>query len=137
MPPIIRPLAGALVTIETRKMSSVEPAAALWQRGLSERSRDLLLAGGALALGAAVLVFKASGGGHSTLEILLDGLAGTLFVVAGLVARRQGASGVGLLMIAVGYAWFAEDLVTSDDAVIFTIGAFTTSASAPLLVHLV
>jgi DNA-binding CsgD family transcriptional regulator len=120
-------------------MSSVEPAAALWQRGqLSQRSRDLLLAAGALALGAAVLVFKASGGGHSTLEILLDGLAGTLFVVAGLVARRRGMPAtLGLLMIAVGYAWFAEDLVTADDAVVFTIGAFTTSASAPLLVHLV
>lgn len=63
---------------------------------------------------------------------------GMLFVVVGLWSRaRWPANRTGLLLVATGYGWLAEDLVTSDIAVVFTAGALLTTASPPLLVHLI
>jgi DNA-binding CsgD family transcriptional regulator len=102
------------------------------------RIRLLLVAAGALIVAAFGAAGKTLGGGHPLLEVIVGIVTGALFVAVGLWSRaRWPASKSGLLLVLTGYGWLAEDLITSDIAVVFTIGLLLLTASPPLLLHLV
>lgn len=89
-------------------------------------------------LGVAALSFKASDGSYPLADIVLDGASGFLWLAAGTLAHlRRPANRVGLVMVAVGIGWFAEDLQLSGIAAVFTLGLLLTAASSGFLVHLV
>ncbi|MEV4318134.1 ATP-binding protein [Actinocrispum sp. NPDC049592] len=96
------------------------------------------LAAAGAVFGAAVLMASASGRHETSTTTLFSGMVGGLYLTAGVIASvRQPANRVGLLMVLVGIAWFAEDMQVSIDPVTHTAGLFVRSASTALLVHLV
>lgn len=112
-------------------------AAAVWAP-LRRQIGLLLIVLCALALGTFGVLGKVLGGGHPPLEVIVGVVAGALFVVVGLWSRaRWPGNRTGLLLVLTGYGWLAEDLVTSDIAVAFTLGLLMRTASPALLLHLV
>ncbi len=88
-------------------------------------------------LEVAALSFKALDGTYPLADIVLDGASGFLWLAAGTLAHiRRPANLVGLVMVAVGIGWFAEDLQLSRIPVVFTLGLLLTAASSGFLVHL-
>ncbi len=109
------------------------PLAAVWGSG-----RLFLVVLGALLVGAFGAVGKTLGGGHPLLEVVVGIVTGVLFVAVGCWSRvRWPGHPIGLLLVFTGYGWLAEDLITSDIAVIFTLGVLLMTASSPLLLHLI
>jgi DNA-binding CsgD family transcriptional regulator len=89
-------------------------------------------------LGLIGLVFKAQLGYHSPADIAFDGVGGYLFLGAGVVAHaRRPQNRVGLLMVLVGAAFFAEDLQLSRTGWVHTVGMLLVSASSAFAPHLV
>jgi DNA-binding CsgD family transcriptional regulator len=123
-------MSGRIVTVKL--LPSVALAVARRQGKL------FLVALGALLVAAFGVAGKALGGGHPPLEVVVGILIGVLFVAVGCWSRvRWPDERTGLLLVLTGYGWLAEDLVTSDVAVVFTLGALLVTASPPLLLHLV
>jgi signal transduction histidine kinase len=94
----------------------------------------------AVALGAAATALTATSGHVDVprLSASLVALTGTSFITAGLIARtRRPSNRTGLLLIAVGFAWFISALLTaSDNSVLWTLGVSLTAVPAGFLVHL-
>ncbi|MGH3913385.1 MAG: hypothetical protein ACRDTC_08245, partial [Pseudonocardiaceae bacterium] len=89
-------------------------------------------------VGVAALSFKAQDVTYPLADIVFDGIGGFLWLAAGTVAHlRRPANRVGLLMVAVGIGWFAEDLQLSGNPGVFSVGLLLTAASSGFLVHLV
>ncbi len=121
--------AGLPVALPTRAPSTGSRAAAVAVRVAAVLG---------VLLGVAALTFKAQAGGYAAADIALDGASGFLFLAAGAVAHhRRPANRVGALMVAVGIAWFAEDLQLAMIPLVFTGGLLLTAASTGFVVHLV
>ncbi len=92
-----------------------------------------LVAGGI----AAALVLTSEHEETPVLAVLLGGLVGWSFIAAGLLARtRRPENRTGLLMIGVGFAWFAASLGASDNSVVFTLGVIAGAFFVAPLIHL-
>ena len=64
-------------------------------------------------------------------------LTGWSFIAAGLIARtRRPHNRTGLLMIAVGFAWFAGAPMSSNDSLLWTVGLSLSAVAAGFLIHL-
>ncbi len=94
----------------------------------------LALAGA--VFGAVVLVLSDSGRDADTTSALFSGLVGGLYLLTGLVTHLRRPGRLGLRMVAVGIAWFAEDLQVSSDPGPHTAGMFLRSVASGCLVHL-
>jgi signal transduction histidine kinase len=108
---------------------------------LSVRDQRILTravaAAGAL-LGVVAVAIKHADGSHPLSDVVLTGLSGFLFLGAGVFAQhRRPDNGVGLLMVVVGVAVFAEDFHLSRNPLVFTAGLLFAHASAPAVAHLV
>lgn len=97
-----------------------------------------LLAAIGSALGVWVLILKARDGGHSPADTAFDGASGFLFLIAGVIGHfRRPANLVGLMMVLVAIAWFAEDVQFLKNPVLGGIGNMLADSSNALLVNLV
>ncbi|MGH3794391.1 MAG: hypothetical protein ACRDSP_05830 [Pseudonocardiaceae bacterium] len=91
-----------------------------------------------VSLGVAALTFKTLDDTYPLTDTVLDGASGFLWFMAGAFAHlRRPENRVGVLMVAVGVGWFAENLQLSRIPVVFSIGLLLTAASGGFLVHLV
>lgn len=89
-------------------------------------------------LAATVLPYKAHDSAHSLSETLFGGVSGLLFIGAGALAyRRRPDNRVGLLMVAVGIGWFAEDVQFLPWPSTFAVGLMLGMASSGFIAHLV
>jgi len=96
------------------------------------------MAGAGALFGVAAIAVKHADGSHPVSDVVLTGLAGFLFLGAGVFAQhRRPDNGVGLLMVVVGFAVFAEDFQLSRDPLVFTVGLLFAHAAAPAIAHLV
>ncbi|MCK9896592.1 sensor histidine kinase [Frankia sp. AgB32] len=95
-----------------------------------------VLAVAGAVFGAVVLVLSDSGRDPNTTTALFSGLVGGLYLVTGLVTHLRRPGRLGLRMVTVGIAWFAEDLQISSDPGPHTAGMFLRSAASGCLVHL-
>ena len=91
-----------------------------------------------VVLGAWVLAVTASGRDETSTSTQFSAAVGVAYLASGVLAhRRQPANRVGLLMVLVGIAWFAEDIQISVDPVVHTTGLFTRAILSGFLVNLV
>jgi signal transduction histidine kinase len=75
---------------------------------------------------------------YSTAGVVLGGLGGFAFLVAGLLAHaRRPDNRVGLLMVLVGVGFFAEDVQLALDGWVHSVGLLLVRAADGFLVHLV
>jgi signal transduction histidine kinase len=99
-----------------------------------------VLAAAGACWGALVLAVTASGQHETSTGTTFSAAVGGCYLVAGVIAayRRPDVPAVriGLLMVLIGIAWFAEDVQISVDPVVHTVGLLMRSASSALLVHL-
>jgi signal transduction histidine kinase len=96
------------------------------------------IAGFGVLLGVVGLVLKVRHHQHSLVDTVLGGVGGFGFLCAGVVAHtRQPANRVGLLMVLVGTAFFAEDLQMSGIAWVHSVGLLLASASSGFTAHLI
>lgn len=96
----------------------------------------MVLAAAALTLGVLAVVLHVRVG-HPALNIMLTGLTGLLFILAGLLGsylHQQNRSGV--LMLWVALSLFAEDVQLSEASLTFTLGLVLANVSTPMLCHL-
>ena len=78
----------------------------------------------AVAAATAALVLTSEHEGTPVASAVLAAAVGVAFVGAGLIARaRRPENRIGTLMILAGFSWFAGLLSTSDEPLLFTIGA--------------
>jgi PAS domain S-box-containing protein len=71
------------------------------------------------------------------LTVVFGGLTGLSFIAAGLIARsRRPHNRTGLLLMAVGFAWFAAGLTAANGSLLWTIGIAISAVFAAFLVHL-
>jgi signal transduction histidine kinase/PAS domain-containing protein len=72
------------------------------------------------------------------LQAVLTGLTGWSFIAAGLIARtRRPLNRTGLLLIAVGFAWFAGNaLMASSNSLLWTLGIALSALPGGFLIHL-
>ncbi|MBL7488142.1 sensor histidine kinase [Frankia sp. AgB1.9] len=114
------------------------PAAVATTRGDGGHDRygvpALALAGA--VLGAVVLRLAASGRDAGTTSTLFSGVVGGLYLVTGVVAHLRRPSRLGSRMVAIGVAWFAEDLAVSDYPLPHTVGLFFRCVASACLVHI-
>jgi len=100
----------------------------------------LLVVPAAVVVGAASAVLIATSDHLQApgVQALLAALTGSSFIAAGLVARtRRPENRTGLLLIAVGFTWFASaGLMGSDDSLPWTIGLALSAIPAGFLIHL-
>jgi signal transduction histidine kinase len=97
-----------------------------------------VIAGVGVLLGVTGLVFKVEMGAHPPAGTVVVGLGGFLFIASGVVAyARRPLNAVGLLMILVGTASFAEDVQLSQTAWVHTVGMLLAGASSGFAAHLV
>jgi signal transduction histidine kinase len=91
----------------------------------------------ALGIGTAALVLGSDHQSPRGLVVALVLISAWGFVGTGLYAwdRRPG-NNVGPLMTAVGFAWFLEALSSSDNEVVFAIGALSSALPFAVLIHL-
>lgn len=76
--------------------------------------------------------------GYSPAGVVLGGLGGFAFLVAGLLAHaRRPDNRVGLLMVLVGVGFFAEDVQLALDGWVHSVGLLFARAADGFLVHLV
>jgi signal transduction histidine kinase len=95
-----------------------------------------VLAGAGAVFGALVLWVSDSGRDADTTTTTFSGLVGGLYLLTGTVAHLRRPGRLGLRMVIVGIAWFAEDLQVSVHPVPHTAGLFLRSAASACLVHL-
>jgi PAS domain S-box-containing protein len=68
---------------------------------------------------------------------ILGSATGLSFIAAGLIARtRRPLNRTGLLMIAVGFTWFAAGLTAADDSLLWTIAISISAIFSAVFVHL-
>jgi signal transduction histidine kinase len=104
---------------------SVRAVVAVW-------SLALVAAGGVVAL------ILASDRPRPAASIPLAVAIGLAFVGSGLVARaRRPENRTGLLMILVGFSWFAGSLSASDQSLVFTLGYAGGALTGALFIHLI
>jgi signal transduction histidine kinase len=100
----------------------------------------LLVAPAAVVVGAAAstLMYFSDHRDVPRLQAVLIALTGGSFITAGLIARtRRPLNRTGLLMIAVGFAWFVSaGLLGSNESLPWTIGLSLSAVPAGFLVHL-
>ena len=100
----------------------------------------LLVAPAAVVIGAAAsaLMYFSEHQDVPRLQAVLTALTGGSFITAGLIARtRRPLNRTGLLMIAVGFAWFVSaGLMASNESLPWTIGLSLSAVPAGFLVHL-
>ncbi len=100
----------------------------------------LLVAPAAVVIGAtaSALMYFSEHQDVPRLQAVLTALIGGSFIVAGLIARtRRPLNRTGLLMIAVGFAWFVSaGLMASNESLPWTIGLSLSAVPAGFLVHL-
>jgi signal transduction histidine kinase len=100
----------------------------------------LLVAPAAVVLGAAAsaLMYFSDHQDVPRLQAVLTALTGGSFITAGLIARtRRPLNRTGLLLIAVGFAWFVSaGLMASNDSLPWTIGVSLSAVPAGFLIHL-
>jgi PAS domain S-box-containing protein len=71
------------------------------------------------------------------LSVAVGGLTGLSFIVAGLIARtRRPVNRTGLLLMGVGFAWFAAGLTAASSSLVWTLGVTISAVFAALFVHL-
>jgi signal transduction histidine kinase len=95
----------------------------------------LALIGG--VFGALVLWLAAGGRDDTTTTTLFSAAVGGLYLSAGALAHLRRPGPLGLRMVTVGIAWFAEDLQVSIDPVAHTAGMFVRTVASACLLHLV
>ncbi|MFD9733280.1 histidine kinase [Umezawaea sp. NPDC059074] len=99
-----------------------------------------VLAAAGACWGALVLAVTASGQHETSTGTTFSAAVGGCYLVAGVIAayRRPDVPVVriGLLMVLIGIAWFAEDVQISIDPAVHTVGLLMRSASSAFLVHL-
>jgi signal transduction histidine kinase len=104
---------------------SVRAVLAVW-------SLALLVAGGAVAL------ILSSDRPWPAASIALAAVIGLTFVGSGLLARvRRPENRTGVLLMLVGFSWFAGALGSSDASLVFTLGYASGALIAAFFVHLV
>ncbi|EFC81157.1 histidine kinase [Parafrankia sp. EUN1f] len=86
--------------------------------------------------GAAALWVSDGGRDPDTTTTFFSGVVGGLYLLTGSIAHLRRPGRLGLLMVMVGIAWFAEDLQVSNNPVPHTIGLFYRSVASASLVHL-
>jgi signal transduction histidine kinase len=97
-----------------------------------------LCTGLGVLLGVTGLTLKGRDGGHPMGDLIFGGVAGFLFLGAGVAAHiRRPDNRVGLLMVLVSCGWFAEDLQFSTSVPVHTLGKVLPAASSAFAVHLV
>jgi signal transduction histidine kinase/PAS domain-containing protein len=100
----------------------------------------LTVAPAALVAGvvASALVFGSDHMDLPRLQGVLTGLTGWSFIAAGLIARtRRPLNRTGLLLIAVGFAWFlGSALMASNDSLFWTLGVALSALPGGFLIHL-
>lgn len=100
----------------------------------------LLVAPAAVVLGAAAsaLMYFSEHQDVPRLQAVLTALTGGSFITAGLIARtRRPLNRTGLLLIAVGFAWFVSaGLMASNDSLPWTIGVALSAVPGGFLIHL-
>jgi signal transduction histidine kinase len=99
---------------------------------------QILVAAAAVAVGIVTFVALRTGAAQVTLvSSVLEVVTGWSFVGAGLIvlARRPGSRS-GVLMIGIGFAWFARELTTIETSATWTIGELFTGFEWLLLAHL-
>ena len=100
----------------------------------------LLVAPAAVVIGAtaSALMYFSEHQDVPRLQAVITALIGGSFIVAGLIARtRRPLNRTGLLMIAVGFAWFVSaGLMASNESLPWTIGLSLSAVPAGFLVHL-
>lgn len=127
-----------LIAVMSGRIANVKLLPSVMLAATGGQGRLLLIAFGTVLVGAFGVAGKALGGGHPPLEVVVGIVVGVLFVAVGCWSRvRWPGERMGLLLVLTGYGWLAEDLITSDVAVVFTVGMLLMTASAPLLLHLV
>ncbi|MFD4673235.1 histidine kinase [Lentzea sp. NPDC058450] len=99
-----------------------------------------VLAAAGACWGALVLVVTASGQHETSTGTVFSAAVGGGYLLTGVIAayRRPDVPAVriGLLMVLIGIAWFAEDVQISVDPAVHTAGLLFRSASSAFLVHL-
>ncbi len=89
-------------------------------------------------VGVLGLGLKARDGSHPVADLVFGGFAGFLFIGAGVIAAvRRPGNRVGLLLMLVGTAWFAEDVQFSRVPWVYTIGGLLIHGSSAFGAHLV
>lgn len=90
------------------------------------------------ALGVVALAAKAGSGSHPVADLIFGGVAGYLFLAAGVAAAaRRPGNRCGLLIVGVGVGFFAEDLQLSTNALLYSLGLPLIHAAAAFVAHLV
>ena len=108
---------------------------------LSPRTRAVVASAGVIA-GAAAAAALVWGGYQVPADLLaptlvLDLAVGWSFIGVGLVAwSRRPDSRTGVLMVALGFAWFARFAVAVDTRAGFVVGVLVGSLHLSILVHL-
>ncbi|ONH31136.1 two-component sensor histidine kinase [Pseudofrankia asymbiotica] len=117
-----------------------EPAASLTRQGqgieLRRRYGVPALAVAGAAFGAVVLWLADSGRDPDTTSTLFSGVVGGLYLLTGSVTHLRRPGRLGLRMVTVGIAWFAEDLSVSIHPGPHTVGMFFRCVASACLVHL-
>jgi signal transduction histidine kinase len=131
---------------DAREQPVLSPVAVLGERTAALAAPDrpramgrngvLVLAVAGAVFGAAVLGMADVGRSPTTTSTLFSGAVGGLYLLAGSFAHLRRPGRLGLLMVAAGIAWFAEDLQVSIDPLAHTIGMFVRCSASAVLVHL-
>jgi DNA-binding CsgD family transcriptional regulator len=98
---------------------------------------ELAAVAGVIVIAGLGLSSKVIQGGHSSLDIALDVLNGAVLVGCALMLRRRRVQPwlMRLLLLAAAL-WFAEDLVISQVAPLFALGAVFENGFDPVVVHM-
>src|SRR5215217_2030721 len=98
-----------------------------------------LFAVGVVFAGLAVaLTLRSEHDDQKVVAAILGPLIGLSFIGTGVFAWwRRPLNRFGLLMCAVGFAWFLRGLIESNDSTFFTIGAYLSPLYMVLAIHMV
>ena len=89
------------------------------------------------AAGMAALVAGSDNVEEQDVFVVLGPLVGLSFVGTGLYAwRRRPESRYGILMVALGFAWFLPGLTAAESPLIFSLGIVLGSGWPAVLIHL-
>ncbi|MDT3446173.1 sensor histidine kinase [Pseudofrankia sp. BMG5.37] len=128
---------AAFIATDPAAFTAGDPAAFTARLGSGPRSRygvPALAVAGA-AFGAVVLWLADSGRTPDTTSTLFSGIVGGLYLLTGSVTHLRRPGRLGLRMVTVGIAWFAEDLWVSIDPVPHTVGMLVRCVASACLVH--
>jgi signal transduction histidine kinase len=127
-----RTAGGSLTAVRERPVTGGRPHPPPRTRGRGV----LVLAAAGAVFGAAVLWVADAGRAPTTTSTLFSAWVGGLYLLTGALTHLRRPGPLGLLMVAVGIGWFAEDLQVSIDPPVHTAGLFVRAAASALLVHL-